>query len=220
MKNLLQSILPLFFPEHCVGCKKRGEILCTLCVAQARHAERETTRHTIAGFDYREPVIKNALWELKYKKKKHIAKVLGEELYERTLEEISNIRIFGAGRPILIIPIPLSKARMRERGYNQAELLAKAFIKNAEENVFELRTDILTKGKDTPPQARIANRNKRLQNIKGAFSFHKNFNPNEIQGRTIIVVDDITTTGGTLTEAMQMFEKAGAKKVVGCAVAH
>ncbi len=145
---------------------------------------------------------------------------MGEALYERTLEEISNIRIFGAGRPILIIPIPLSKTRMRERGYNQAELLAKAFIKNAEENVFELRTDILTKGKDTPPQARITNRNQRLQNIKGAFSFHKNFNPNEIQGRTIIVVDDITTTGGTLTEAMQMFEKAGAKKVVGCAVAH
>ena len=184
-----------------------------------RHAERETARKIVAGFDYRDPLIKRALWELKYKGRKRIARALGRALYDRTLEDLADIRMFSMGAPILVIPIPLSKHRARERGYNQAQLIAKYFIEQNPQ-LFELEINAIVKIKDTPPQARIVNRNKRLKNIAGAFSFNPKYSSSLLSGRTIIVLDDITTTGGTLHEAMKVLEKSGAKKVIGFAVAH
>ncbi len=73
------------------------------------------------------------------------------------------------------------------------------------------------KNKNTIPQARLTNRNKRLQNIKGAFSI---INTNIIKGKTVIIIDDVTTTGGTMLEIIKILKKSGAKKVIGFAVAH
>lgn len=217
MEGILENILKLLFPEKCVGCKKVGSLLCELCLQKTKSAERETARHITAVFDYREPTIKRALWELKYSKKKNIGKIVGEYMYESKLEEIADIKIFSIGLPIIVTPVPLSKKRLKERGYNQAEIIAKSFIKNAPEKLFVLRTDLIIKKKDTLAQARIKNRKERLANISGAFTLVKE---DEVKGRTIIVIDDITTTGGTITEIIKLLKDAGAKKVVGFAVAH
>ncbi|MCE9517599.1 hypothetical protein K8Q96_01195 [Candidatus Nomurabacteria bacterium] len=75
----------------------------------------------------------------------------------------------------------------------------------------------MSKKKDTIAQAKIKNRNQRIQNIRGAFLINENV---DIAGRTIIVIDDVTTTGGTLKEAMSVLKKGGARKVYGFAVAH
>lgn len=217
INKFLNIFLDVLFPEKCTGCKLKNTSLCALCLASIRHAERETARHILACFDYRDPVIKRALWELKYKNKKHLAEVLGQELYEQTLEDLADLRIFASGLSILVIPVPLSKERRRERGYNQAELIAKYFIKNAPAGMFEIETENVKKIKNTSPQARIANRNKRLANIKGAFAVVK---PEKIKGRTCIVIDDITTTGGTITEILKLLKASGAKRALGFAAAH
>lgn len=214
--NILKILIEFIFPEKCLGCNKKGVILCDLCLSQIHSAERETARNIIACFDYRDPIIKNALWALKYKNKRHVGEILGHELYERTLEDVADIKILS-GTSILVIPVPLSVARKKERGYNQAEIIAKHFIAHAPAGTFELIPDTVIKIKNTPQQARIANRNKRLVNIKNAFRIKDDV---IVRGRTIIVIDDVTTTGGTISEIMKLLKKSGAKKVVGFAVAH
>ncbi len=128
---------------------------------------------------------------------------LGDELY------------FDEFQKPLVIPIPLTRARKRERGFNQSELIARELV--ALENTFELRTDILEKRKETRAQATIRNRAERLNNVVGCFSVSA---PSAARGRNIILVDDIYTTGGTMSEARAVLEKAGAQKILACAVAH
>lgn len=215
---MLNTILNLLFPEKCLGCKESGTLLCELCTQNMKTAERETARNILALFDYREGVIKRALHALKYYKKKGLAEILGSVLYENMLEEISALKTFSIGKPIIVIPVPLSNSRYKERGYNQADLIAKGFMRNAPKELFELKTNIIIKAKDTKAQARIKDRKERLRNISGAFAINRDMN--EISGRTIIVIDDITTTGGTITEIIKLLKENGAKKVIGLAVAH
>jgi ComF family protein len=203
-----------------LGCDNRGAILCDNCIASVRRAERETDSHIIAGYDYRDPLIKKAVWNLKYYRRIHLGNKLGVMLYDVLLEDISDMREYAKGQPIYVIPVPLSKSRQKVRGYNQADRIARSFcsIGNRDsETIFELQNDVVMKKTNTLPQARIANRNERLSNIKGAFEVK---NQAQISGRTIIVIDDVTTTGGTLLEIIKILKKAGAKKVVGFAVAH
>ena len=110
------------------------------------------------------------------------------------------------------MPIPAHRARARERGYNQAELLARAF---SEQISFPLDADILIKTKDTPSQISLKGR-ERLWNVKDSFGVQ---NAAALEGRTILLVDDISTTGATLSEAARVLKQAGAKKVIGLVVA-
>jgi len=211
------QILDILFPENCLGCRKRGETICDICILKIPEAERETERNIIAIYDYRDPVIKKAIWNLKYYHRLNIGHMLGKLLYENMIEEISNIKVYASGKPICIIPTPISKAKMKSRGYNQAEVIARGFVKNCEKGLFELRNDIVYKKFETKPQARISNRSARLNNIKNTFGIH---NTEIIKGRTIIIIDDVTTTGGTINEIMKILKQSGAKKVVGFVIAH
>ena len=85
------------------------------------------------------------------------------------------------------------------------------------EEIFELKNHIVFKKIDTLPQAKITNRKRRLENVRGVFDIK---NPENIKGKTIIIIDDVTTTGGTILEIMKILKKSGAKKVIGFAVAH
>ena len=221
MRNVLENILEICFPDHCVGCRTKGTLLCELCIQKTRHPERDLPRNIKAACDYRDPQIKRALHFLKYYKKKRLGTILGAIVYERLLEDIADIRMYTLGSPILLIPVPLSKQRKRVRGYNQALEIARGIDRYAtehtQESLFEINTIAVEKIKDTKQQAKIKNRKERLQNLKNCFHVK---NPTQIHNRTIIVIDDITTTGSTLKELITVLTNAGAKKVVGFAVAH
>ncbi|MFA7000234.1 MAG: phosphoribosyltransferase family protein [Candidatus Paceibacterota bacterium] len=171
----------------------------------------------MAVYDYRDPVVKKAIWKLKYYKNPYLGERLGLLLYESLMEEINLLQMFSLGSPILIIPVPVSRNKRKLRGYNQSEIIARNFCKMAERNMFQIKNNIVFKKLNTIPQARLTNRNKRLQNIKGAFEIK---NKELVRGKTIIIIDDVTTTGGTILEIMKILKKAGAKKVLGFAVAH
>jgi ComF family protein len=213
----MKWILDMLFPEACIGCGKRGEILCPSCIQNLRHNLKETPAGIVAAFDYRDPVIKKAIWNLKYHRRSHIGETLGKLLYETYIEEVSDIRTYTSGQPILVIPVPLSTKRRKNRGYNQAEKIAVSFCKCAPANIFALETHAIRRSIHTNPQAHIANRNERLRNVKGVFSIQ---NTDMLKGRTVIVIDDVTTTGGTLKEVCSILKKAGTKKVYGFAIAH
>ena len=217
IKKGLNQILEILFPSRCVGCNSKGDVLCLKCVDSLKLAERQTENNILALYDYRDPIIKNAIWKLKYHHSPYLGKKFGELLYRSMLEEIYSIKTFSKGSPVFVIPIPISKDKYHKRGYNQSEIIARGFCNNDKERNLKIKTDIIYKKSNTISQARLTDRSKRLKNIKGTFSIR---NEEQIKGKTIIVIDDVTTTGGTILEAIKILKSSGAKKVIGFAVAH
>ncbi|MFA6353342.1 MAG: phosphoribosyltransferase family protein [Candidatus Paceibacterota bacterium] len=222
--RFLNTILDIVFPIKCMLCGKTGVDLCLDCLKEAPGAERESIKWVFPLYDYRHPTIKKSLWLLKYKGKKRLANIFAEIIYDKILEELSELSILENFVKPILIPIPLSSKRYRERGYNQAELICKELIKinHLRHGVnMQLENNILIKIKETEHQARIKNRNIRLKNLIGSFAVkNKEKNLNLIKNRNIILIDDITTTGATLNEARKILKQAGARKIIAFTVAH
>lgn len=216
LASIYNFIVDILFPLRCISCKKSGYYICDGCIPTPHRREIESLENIDACFDYRDPIIKKMIWDLKYYNKRSAGAVLGRHLYEYIQEEISELRTLHNGEPFIVIPVPLSRERRRERGYNQAEHIARGFV-NANPNIFILNTDIVVKQINTGPQARINNKKRRLKNIKGAFKLKDGAN---VKNKIIFVIDDVTTTGGTLSEMMKVLKKAGAREIRGLAVAH
>jgi len=236
---ILDTILNIIFPVNCVVCGKRGFDLCLKCLSDSPSAERESANWIFPLFDYRHPPIKKSIWLLKYKGKKRLAKVFAEILYGRIIEELSELSVISNFREAILIPIPLSKGRYRERGYNQAELICRELMEIQKRNHltppsaplsllrrgaggevnenFTLLKNILVKIKETEHQANIKERRDRLKNLSDSFSVK---NPELIKGRNIILIDDVITTGATLAEAKKILKSSGAKKIIAFTVAH
>jgi len=116
------------------------------------------------------------------------------------------------GADFLLIPVPLAKRRIRWRGFNQAEEIAKNLAEYLE---IPLINDVLIKTKETLPQIDLAEE-ARKENIKGAFLIK---NEEKIKGKKILLIDDVYTTGSTLEESSRILKKAGAREVWGAVVA-
>lgn len=214
MKNFLLNI---FLPIECFNCKTKDEIFCQNCVNKTGKSKQYLEKNMMAIFDYQDPIIKKAIWELKYYHRRYLGKKLGQILYEFLIEDISDIRAMSLGRKIFVIPVPISKRKIKLRGYNQSKMIAEGFCSSNNENIFELRDNIIYKKIETIPQAKISNRGKRLKNIKNTFGIKKQ---GLLEGRTVILIDDVITTGATMKEIIKILKKAKTKKVIGMAIAH
>lgn len=153
----------------------------------------------LAG-DYEDKILHRLIIKYKYNFLKPLGKILARFLIIFWNFQSLNHNDFN----FLIIPIPLSKKRLRWRGFNQAEIIAAEFS-----NYFgyELNLD-LKREKHTPPQATLKE-NERLKNIKSAFTWRGE----NLNGRTVILIDDVITTGATLNEAALVLKMAGAHEV-------
>src|SRR3989338_7761770 len=123
--TIFNTILDFIFPRYCINCNKNDTFLCQECLNKIPISQEILNNNIYAIFDYQNIIIKKAIWMLKYKNKKEIAKILAPIIYERLLEELSEkISLNNFINPLLI-PIPLSKKRLRIRSFNQSELLCK-----------------------------------------------------------------------------------------------
>lgn len=217
IKQIKEYIINLVLPLKCFNCGAKNEIFCHNCLFKIDLNERANPPDISALYDYRHPIIKKAIWELKYHHHHFLGKKLGELLYESFQEEIVNLKLLSGVRPIYIIPVPLSKQKKRLRGYNQSLIIARGFYSCAPKRIFEIKKNIIFKKINNQPQAKIIDRNERLKNTKGVFKIK---NKDQVKGRTIIIIDDVTTTGGTLNEIIGILKKAKAKKVIALALAH
>ncbi len=148
---------------------------------------------------------------LKYNGVLPAAKVLGARLAEAlaTLEPEFE-RLTFEQVPVLVIPVPLFKAKRRQRGFNQAELIAQAALKvSAISARFQLASDLLFRTRDTASQIGLTSHQRRA-NLRGAFSVER---ARDINGREVVLVDDVYTTGTTATECAQVLRRAGASTV-------
>jgi ComF family protein len=149
---------------------------------------------------------------LKYDGVRPAANVLGRML----AEAISSLApLLDASRTV-VIPVPLHKRKLRQREFNQTDLIARAALKfiRKPEN-FELNLRVLERRRETQSQIGLS-RHQRRENTRGAFGVA---HANDISGRTILLVDDVYTTGTTVSECARVLRRAGASKVYVATVA-
>lgn len=110
-----------------------------------------------------------------------------------------------------IIPVPISKKRKKERGYNQSLLIAKELVKqvNKEKKTLSLCVDALEKIKNIVPQSTLDKEN-RLQNVQGVYQLK---NKEQLIGKKILLIDDIYTTGSTVKECAKVLQQVSVKKI-------
>lgn len=214
-RNLLQQLI---YGNRCRLCTKIipiGKTLCTLCDPEKHRASKEELNRRILtsfSFDehtcpfYYEDVIRTGIHNFKYKGYKRSSDFFAEEMI-KVIE-----RDFENEAPDYVTCVPMTKKKKRLREYNQCEKLlthiAKAFG-------YEKTPNILIKTKETPSQVELSGK-ERLTNLKGAFKVNGKYN---LAGKTILLCDDVMTTGITLDECSKTLKKAGAKKVICVTVA-
>jgi len=209
-------ILDFLFPKEALT-KKLESMSPELFLRKAKKSNRKQSVTPLPLYEYRDTLVKRAIWEIKYKKNLKIAKLLGQVLAETLIEEFQDRSLFEGMSTLLLIPIPLSKKRLQERGYNQSELVCKEIESSAGNTFITYRPDILYKTRETPSQTTLKHRGERLKNIAGSFIVK---NHELIKNKTIVVFDDVITTGATMAEAIRVLKAAGARKIIPFAIAH
>lgn len=111
--------------------------------------------------------------------------------------------------PVLVVPVPLYSAKRKQRGFNQAELIARSALKPLRSKDLNLEIRVLVRTRDTASQIGLT-RPQRAENIRGAFQV---VHLNKVSGRNILLVDDVLTTGTTASECARVLLRAGAKTV-------
>jgi competence protein ComFC len=214
-RSIIAQVADLLFPRSCLGCREQGITLCRNCLKDIPKPEKNLPDWTRALFSYKSPLIKNSIWRLKYKYTYDIGKVFGELLFEALTKEYYNAQS-SETRSIYLIPIPISKKRMQERGYNQARLLTNAILSCDDSGIFKDGTHFLKRKEMQSRQSHTKNKSARLQNIQGSFIPGDPLPPQS----HFILIDDVVTTGATLEEAKKILSQMGACKISAYAIAH
>lgn len=170
----------------------------------------------LSFFLYKDPLVKAAILEVKSYANRKITKLLGRVIYELLVAELEDLDMFENFKEPLLLPIPMTQKSIRERGWNQCELIVDAVNTTSCGKTFKTSSKLLVKIKKTGDQVGKG-RKERFENLAQCFSVS---NPSAVRGRNVIVLDDITTTGATLQEAKRALLEAGARRVLLVAIAH
>jgi ComF family protein len=231
-KKFLKDLL---FPQFCLNCNKEGGIICQDCLSlveitdfqfcpfcktpQRVFKEGKCHRHKKYNLDglfsattYQNPLVKNLIGKFKYQPfLKSLSQPLASLIIAHFFLSENKEIIERNKRNAYFLPIPLSRLRERQRGFNQTAELAK--ILSIFFNI-PLKNNLL-KTKKTLPQMTLK-KEERAKNIKGVFRLK---NSQEVKGKIIFLVDDVFTTGSTIEEAAKVLKTAGAKEVWGVVIA-
>ena len=219
-------IIDLVYPKECVGCNKEGVWLCRRCRSKIIKIKtpycpkcKRITKNgqfcsncrknisltgIIISAYYREP-LKETIHHYKYQGIRDLKNQLSDFIIDRLKNNLPR------GEKILV-PIPLYKRKELERGFNQSREIAKKI--SSYFNI-PLTENLLVRKKQTLPQINLRLK-ERSENIKDAFGLLPG---REIKGKTILLVDDVTTSGATLNEAAKVLRQAEAKEIWGVVIA-
>jgi competence protein ComFC len=226
------GVLDIFFPKQCIGCKKLGSYVCIACFSTIQFSDTGICavcnhpamfgkthpicrkRHTVDGMNASlrySGIVKKLLYKFKYPPYVTDLQTSLSVLFYEGIIQKEGVMHFVETKPY-VVPIPLHKTKLRSRGYNQAELLSREIAKR----LSLPRAQILIRQKQTTTQVGLS-REERLQNLKDAF---KITDTTALNGKHVLLVDDVMTTGATFLEAAKTLKKAGVKEVWGIALAH
>ena len=229
--SLKELALDLLFPRICLACQKEGKELCTACLKKillkapqclicgARKLDGKicdycrTKTHLSRFFavgDYDDPILRESIHFLKYRKITALAEPLGQlviNYWHTYIKELPR-------KLDVMIPIPLHPQRERFRSFNQSGMISR----QVEGSIgIPLDTQNLTRIKNTAAQINLEDPHARRENVKNAFALKR---PLEIKDKTILLFDDVATTGSTLNEAARVLKEAGARSVWAFVLAH
>lgn len=214
-----EALLRLFYPSLCALCDRLLELeergICVPCrnalhTARFLPSEERIRRQRIwvdegwALFRY-EGAVKELLHRIKFEKRRDLIRVF-REAWASFFEARPELARYD-----LLVPVPLDSRRRLEREFNQSALLAAAiapFLRRGDEGP-GLKKRLLFKRRSTPPQS-LLGREARLLNLEAAFSVRR---PEGLRDRSVLLVDDIFTTGATFEEAAKSLKEAGASRV-------
>ncbi len=224
LKKTSLALLDLVLPEYCVVCKREGNYLCADCESDLPPLRRpycflcasprvpqlcDSCRRSAPAFDsVRAPYefrgsARSILHDLKYRRIRiavpYVARLLAAYL-ERNPYPID-----------AFCPVPLHPRRERSRGFNQSELIARD-LSNL--TGIPVETDTLRRTRNTPPQVSMESPGDRRLNITDAFECRA-----DVQGKRYMLIDDVVTTGSTMSDCAQALKDAGALNVWGIAFA-
>ncbi|MEX0930504.1 MAG: hypothetical protein WDZ79_02370 [Candidatus Paceibacterota bacterium] len=170
-----------------------------------------------ACFSYKDPLVRLAIWEIKYRGNPRIVTLFSKILADHIrgeFDERTPVESFPS--PVVISSIPMPRKRLLERGWNQSDLLARETTKALDATWATYAPHILKRTRHSRPQTELS-RTERLKNMEGMFEVR---DPTKLVNRIIILIDDVTTTGATYAAARAALINAGAREVLGFAVAH
>lgn len=183
-----------------------GEVRCGLC----RRMEPPFAK--AAAYGSYEGGLRDLIHLLKYDHVRPAAGILGRMLSEA----IADLEPLFSAAPVLLVPVPLHARKMRQRSFNQAEVIAQSAIKQSPLKArLELASKVLERRRETLSQIGLS-RHQRRENMRGAFAISR---PDQVRGREVLVVDDVFTTGTTVSECARVLLRAGASKVFVATVA-
>ena len=212
--NVFSALLDLLFPPRCAFCNhilkgnERG--MCKTCAGSISRTENGGMRTgeyfsvCVSPLIY-EKSVRDAILRFKFRDATGYAELFGELMAETIRETL-------AGRYELVTWVPLSQKRLKKRGYDQAMLLAMSTMLKLDDAPVEL----LKKHTDVPAQSGVGSPEKRRANISGVYAVT---DEELVRGRRILLIDDIITTGATLSECARILRAAGAEDVVCCTLA-
>ena len=232
LKTVAAFMLDTFFPKFCFGCHHEGTYICQDCENTMGIVEysfclckkpklllapgtcsscaAKNLDGLSAALPYNNTLTKTLIHYLKYEP---FVTELSEPLASfiiNHLQLIEKKKEDFAG--FVVLPIPLAQKRMRWRGFNQSQEIAKYLAEFLE---IPALNDVLVKTRETKTQIELSE-TEREQNVKGVFAVK---NQQVILGKRILLIDDVYTTGSTMEEAAKTLKVAGAKEVWGMAVA-
>lgn len=205
--RLFSSLLDLIYPPKCVFCGKlladRETDLCAKCRAEApavgEHIKRGECYRECYGVYYYEGRVKESLRRFKFGGKACYAEAYGRLIAMELLRQRAEFDV--------LTWVPIGKKRARERGYHQTMLMAQAVAR--ELGVEAVQT--LKKIKDNPAQSGLHSTAARKQNVAGVYEVTQ---AERFAGKTVLLIDDIITSGATLSEAARTLQRGGAGCVV------
>jgi ComF family protein len=227
-REIFSSLIELFFPASCLACgippKEAGDImLCQSCLAAIEWLNGSLC--LCCGRQFTKKIDDDHLCGLCLKDAFYFDMARALVLYKPPMTTIiSNFKYYGqtaglksfqalkqqispnTAEPEIIIPVPLHKKRLQQRGFNQALLLARAFFPNQH---LQINSRILERHRYTEPQTSLSGEMRR-RNLKNAFQV---IDRQAVEGKRVMLVDDVFTTGTTVNECAKVLKKAGAKEV-------
>ena len=246
MKRIINFLINSLFPRECLLCEKElGVYLCQKCFKSLKFKEQSclncgsknengqfcsncqdnfSYQGVMVATNLNDSKIEKLITNFKYNFVKEIGYYLGLFLFKFFKEKNENNPILKNNsessrfnpKNSIIIPVPLSRKRMKWRGFNQSEILAKIISEKTQIKI----SNNLCKIKESENQAKLKLL-ERKENLKNCFSFiNKNIAQKEIKGKKIIIIDDISTSGSTLEEISSLLKKYQALEIWGLVVAH
>jgi ComF family protein len=212
---LVQKCIDLLFPRLCFGCGKIGSYACLQCLARECRPSSETFPKSkdvdmlVCATEYK-GLFKKLITVAKYGAYKQVLIDVSEILVSENVVNNVPLEVRIRGQ-CAIYPVPMHSNKKKQRGFNQTESIASILSKKTGLPVI---TNRLFKTMETVPQASLS-RKDRQQNVKGAFMLRDAAQ----LPKTVIVVDDVWTTGATIREIATLFKRNGVEKVIACTLA-